>query len=320
MVLIRVPKPWQLAEGATTPETVFFNRRRFLKALSWAGIGAAISPVWHLSRGLASPDPLAGTQPLQFVKNLAFDPGRPVTEREVAAMYNNFYEFGDTKSIWQEAQALPTEVWRVEVTGLVKYPRIYDLDDLQKFPLEERVYRHRCVEAWAMVVPWIGFPMQTLLQAVEPTSDAKYVRFTSYYDPEVTPGPAGWGHTLPFPYTEGLRIDEMANELAFFAVGIYGETLPKQHGAPIRMVIPWKYGYKSAKSIIKIEFTATQPKTFWNSLFPDEYPFESNVNPNVPHPRWSQQNERLLSANSPGDTYPTLLYNGYGEYVAHLYS
>jgi methionine sulfoxide reductase catalytic subunit len=319
MVLIRVPKFWQLSEAVITPETIFFNRRRFLKTLAWTGIGTAIGPMLSLSRGLAFSDPLAGTQPLQSTQNLAFDPGRPITEREVAAIYNNFYEFGDSKSIWQAAQALPTDAWQVEVTGLVKYPRIYDLDDLQKFPLEERVYRHRCVEAWAMVVPWIGFPMKLLMQAVEPTSDAKYVRFTSYYDPEITPGPERWS-SLPFPYTEGLRIDEMANELAFFAVGIYGETLPKQHGAPIRMVIPWKYGYKSAKSIVKVEFTAEQPATFWNSLFPDEYPFESNVNPNVPHPRWSQEYERLLSADPPGETYPTLPYNGYGEFVAHLYS
>lgn len=324
IVFIRIPKVWQLPERIVTPEAVFFNRRRFLKTLGWMGVGASIAPVLnHHSPALASLDPLAGTVPLNFERNLFFgDPGRPITERRVAATYNNFYEFNDTKSIWEAAQALPTENWRVEVTGLVQTPRTYDQDDLlQQFPLEERVYRHRCVEAWAMTVPWIGFPMSALIKAVEPTSKARFVRFRSYYDPEVTPGPTGWGpHVLPFPYTEGLRIEEMANGLAFFAVGIYGHSLPKQHGAPIRMVLPWKYGYKSAKSIVKIEFVAEQPATFWNSLFPSEYPFESNVNPEVPHPRWSQRYERLLGEDGPEEVRPTLPYNGYGEYVAQLYS
>jgi sulfoxide reductase catalytic subunit YedY len=173
-----------------------------------------------------------------------------------------------------------------------------------------------------MVVPWLGFPMRALLEAVEPKSNARFVRFTSFYDPQITPGPSSWGFgSLPFPYTEGLRIEEMAAEVAFFAVGIYGNTLPKQHGAPIRMVLPWKYGFKGAKSLVKIEFVEEQPATFWNTLFPDEYTFESNVEPDVPHPRWSQANERLLGSNSSSgwDVYPTLLYNGYGEYVAHLY-
>jgi sulfoxide reductase catalytic subunit YedY len=197
------------------------------------------------------------------------------------------------------------------------------MDDLlNRFPLEERIYRFRCVEAWSMVVPWLGFPMNALLQDVEPTSDAKFVRFTSYFNPQITKGP-GFppAQFLPFPYTEGLRVDEMNNELAFFAVGIYGHTLPKQHGAPIRMVIPWKYGFKGAKSIVKIEFMATQPATFWNTISPVEYKFESNVNPEVPHPRWSQAKERLIGAGSEfaWEEVPTLKYNGYGEYVAGLY-
>jgi len=209
------------------------------------------------------------------------------------------------------------------VTGLVKNPRTYDLDDLQKtFPIEERLYRFRCVEAWSMVIPWIGFPMKSLIAAVEPRDNAKFVRFTSYYDKEITVGPL-WslGKKLPWPYTEGLRLEEMANDLAFFAIGNYGHMLPKQHGAPIRAVLPWKYGFKGAKAIAKIEFLDTQPPTFWNTIDSHEYDFEANVNPNKPHPRWSQATEKFIS-KGPGlkwEKRPTLPYNGYGNYVANLY-
>jgi len=248
---------------------------------------------------------------------------RPTTDRILAGQYNNYYEFGGTKSIWQAAQGLPTQEWQVEVTGLVKNPRTYSLEDLQKsFPLEERIYRFRCVEAWSMVIPWIGFPMKSLIAAVEPTGQAKFVRLTSYYDPKITVGPF-WslGKTLPWPYTEGLRLAEMANELAFFAIGNYGHLLPKQHGAPIRAVLPWKYGFKGAKAIAKIEFLDSQPATFWNTIDSNEYDFEANVNPTKPHPRWSQATERFVG-KGPGFQWserPTLPYNGYGEYVASLY-
>jgi sulfoxide reductase catalytic subunit YedY len=322
MAFIHIPKSWQLPVSQVTPEAAFLHRRRFLKQLAWAGVGASIAPLVHSQPGWAA-DPLAGVTALDATRNPAFaDAGRPITDRTLVGTYNNFYEFGSTKSIWQAAQALPTQDWQLEVTGLVNHPRTYDLDDLrQKFPLEERICRFRCVEAWAMVVPWIGFPMRAMLQAADPTPQAKFVRFTSYYNPDVTPGP-GWGEGfLPFPYTEGLRLEEMANELAFFAVGVYGATLPKQHGAPIRAVLPWKYGFKGAKSIVKLEFVAEQPATFWNSTYPNEYKFESNVDPAVPHPRWSQQTERLIG---PGEKFtweerPTLPYNGYGNYVAQLY-
>ena len=247
---------------------------------------------------------------------------RPITDEAVAAKYNNYYEFGSSKSIWEAAQALPTENWKVEVTGLVRNPRTYDLDDIKKkFPLEERVYRFRCVEAWAMVVPWLGFPMKRIIDDVEPTSEAKYVRFISYYNRQITKGPGLSLSRHPWPYTEGLRTDEMANELAFFAIGIYGHELPKQHGAPIREVVPWKYGFKGAKSIVKIEFLNYQPKTFWNTLQSREYGFEANVEPDVPHPRWSQASERMIGSG-PAFMWKrrdTLLYNGYAEYVAHLY-
>lgn len=325
MVLIRTPQSWQLPERLVTPEAAFFNRRHFLKTTIGAGLLTIAAPLAGCRRTIETEVPLLGTTELQVATNPAFaEVDRPLTGELIAATYNNFYEFGRTKSIWEAAQALPTDDWQVEVGGLVKNPRTYDLDELiRRFPLEERIYRFRCVEAWAMVVPWLGFPMNLLLQAVEPSSRAKFVRFTSYFDPKFTKGP-GFPPTqfLPFPYTEGLRIEEMNNDLAFFAVGIYGHTLPKQHGAPIRMVIPWKYGFKGAKSVVKIEFVETQPATFWNTIGPNEYKFESNVEPDVPHPRWSQKKERLIG---PGNQFaweevPTLLYNGYGEYVAGLYT
>jgi sulfoxide reductase catalytic subunit YedY len=323
MPFIHVPAPWQLPEKLVTPEAAFLNRRKFLKGLGVSIAGAAL-PLMGCQQQVTSEEPLLGTTALNASPNSLFtDAGRPVTSELLAATYNNFYEFGSSKSIWQNAQALPTDPWTVEVTGLVNRPQTYDLDDLMRqFSLEERIYRFRCVEAWAMVVPWLGFPMNALIKAVEPTAEAKFVRFTSYFDPKVTKGPTfPPSQFLPFPYTEGLRIEEMNNDLAFFAVGIYGHTLPKQHGAPIRAVIPWKYGFKGAKSIVKIEFVATQPATFWNTLNDNEYKFESNVDPEVPHPRWSQATERLIG---PSDQYrwekvPTLKYNGYGEYVASLY-
>ena len=333
MSLIRIPQIWSVSENQITPEHLYWNRRRFIKTLIGTGITASILPL----AGCKSASSKIGKSDSQTAleaslnlpkisninKNQSFSKvERPVTEEILAGQYNNFYEFGGTKKIWLDAQKLPTDNWKVEITGLVKNPKTYDLDDLkQKFPLEERVYRFRCVEAWSMVLPWIGFPMKKLIEAVEPTSKAKYVRFTSFYDPEITTGPAFHLGSLPWPYQEGLRIEEMANELAFFAVGIYGHDLPKQHGAPLRMVIPWKYGFKGAKSIVKIEFLDTQPATYWNTIDSREYDFEANVNPNKPHPRWSQATEKFIS-KGPGLSWEikeTLPYNGYGEYVATLY-
>lgn len=329
MTFFHLPPSWQLPDHLVTPESAFWNRRKFLKTLTGAGIGASALTLGACQKSSAIEPELRRTlgRPLEGVTpNAAFqDVGRPVTEQVHASSYNNFYEFGGTKNIWSNAQRLPTDTWTLEVGGLVKHPRTYDVDDLtSRFPLEERVYRFRCVEAWAMVVPWIGFPMRSLMADVEPTSAAKFVQFSSYYDSQVTSGPAWeFALNLPWPYTEGLRIEEMANELAFFAVGIYGNTLPKQHGAPIRMVLPWKYGFKGAKSIVKIEFLDQQPATFWNTIAPNEYGFEANVNPTVPHPRWSQATERIVGTNTnPFDweTQPTLIYNGYGDYVADLYA
>jgi sulfoxide reductase catalytic subunit YedY len=328
MALIHSPK-WQLSESQVTAESVFYNRRRFL-TLMGAGMTAATLPLRGCQTRTrpehnAVPLPLLHTKTLAARRHPTFaEVDRALTHETLAATYNNFYEFGSSKEIWQKSQALPTENWRVEIAGLVNKPGTYDLDRLQQeFPLEERIYRFRCVEAWAMVVPWIGFPMNALLKAVEPTAKARFVQFTSYFDRKVTPGPTfPPGQFLPFPYTEALRIDEMANDLAFFAVGVYGRTLPKQHGAPIRAVIPWKYGFKGAKSIVKIEFTATQPATFWNTISPNEYKFEANVEPEVSHPRWSQAKERLIGPGNQFDwqEVPTLKYNGYGEFVASLYA
>ncbi|MGJ3244561.1 MAG: protein-methionine-sulfoxide reductase catalytic subunit MsrP [Elainellaceae cyanobacterium] len=326
MVFIRIPKPWQLSETLVTPESTYFNRRRFIKTLVGVGIGASVSPMLGCQRSQSAEAEaaIAGLDDLRFTTSAEFsEAGRPISGRLVAATYNNFYEFGGSKDIWRNAQNLPTDDWKVEVTGLVNNPKTYDVDEIiSTFSLEERIYRFRCVEAWSMVVPWIGFPMRSLLEAVEPKDQAKFVRFTSYYDSDVTQGPGFQSMFLPWPYTEALRIEEMANELAFFAVGIYGQTLPKQHGAPIRMVVPWKYGFKGAKSIVKIEFVDEQPATFWNTISPNEYKFESNVNPQVPHPRWSQAEEKLIGPGSEFsvEVVPTLPYNGYGEYVAGLYT
>ena len=330
MVLIRIPKPWQVESQPITSESIYWHRRKFLKSLVGFGIGTTIFPSISCSRQADDTNSdIAKTIPntkIRGVKQSSLYSGSnlSITPEADTSQYNNFYEFGGTKNIWQAAQALPTDKWTVEVTGLVNQPRTFDLDDLIKeFPLEERIYRFRCVEAWAMVVPWLGFPMRSLMKAVDPKTNAKFVRFTSFYDPKVCPGPGGWTDTsnLPWPYTESLRIDEMAHDLAFFAVGIYGHRLPKQQGAPLRMVIPWKYGFKGAKSIVKIEFMNFQPPTYWHTLAPNEYSFEANVNPDVPHPRWSQAEERLLGTGLHPALWkrqPTLLYNGYAE-VAPLY-
>ncbi len=329
-MLIKVPRPWQQENALITPEAIFLDRRGFLRGLAEVGAAAGLATALGPLAGCRDPNsvpppetyaPIVPAQPLK--KDARFlDAGRPLTDEKLAAIYNNFYEFGGTKEVSQAAQALPLEGWKVEVGGLVAKPRTYTADELRaSFPLEERVYRHRCVEAWAMTVPWLGFPMKALMDAVEPTAAATHVRFTSYYDPNVTKGPTFALKGLPWPYTEGLTIQEMANDLAFFAVGVYGHDLPKQHGAPVRMVVPWKYGFKGAKSIVKIEFVDSQPKTYWNTIAPAEYGFMANVEPDVQHPRWSQKRERLIGAG-PSFSWQEVeskKYNGYGEWVAALY-
>jgi methionine sulfoxide reductase catalytic subunit len=328
MNLIRIPKAWEISDREVTDESIYFNRRHFLKTIFTAGIGASLMTTTTGCQKSTSQVALEDSLDLPKLNSVGTNPSfasvdRPRTDELLAGRYNNFYEFGGTKNIWLKAQKLPTENWKVEVTGLIKNPRTYDIEDLKKeFPLEERIYRFRCVEAWSMVLPWIGFPMRALIEAVEPTSAARFVQFTSFYDPKITTGPVIDFGFLPWPYREGLRIQEMANELAFFALGIYGHDLPKQHGAPIRMVLPWKYGYKGAKSIVKIEFLDRQPATYWNTISAKEYDFEANVNPQKPHPRWSQAKERFVGKGPDfnWEIRDTLPYNGYGEYVAHLYA
>ncbi|ERN42685.1 sulfite oxidase [Rubidibacter lacunae KORDI 51-2] len=327
MAFLHVPSGWQLPERAVTSETVYFNRRRFLKGVVGASIGATTVSLVGCQKNSKAQSALQMTLDLPEIEPLSTNPAfaqvdRPVTDRLLAGQYNNFYEFGGNKSIWPQAQNLPTDPWAVEVTGLVRKPRTFDLDDLKReFPVEERIYRFRCVEAWSMVLPWVGIPMRALVAAVEPTANAKYVRFTSLYDPETMPGPGFHLGSLPWPYTEGLTLDEMNSEVAFLAIGIYGRELPKQHGAPVRAVLPWKYGFKGGKSIVKIEFLAEQPATYWNTLAPNEYGFIANVNPTKPHPRWSQATEKFISTGPDlsWDIVETLPFNGYGEYVAHLY-
>ncbi|HEY6807227.1 MAG TPA: protein-methionine-sulfoxide reductase catalytic subunit MsrP [Gemmatimonadales bacterium] len=288
-MLIRRPPDIPTAE--ITDEGVYWNRRTFL-----AAAGVALIPFPDLSKWVGDDTP---------------------TPYDVITTYNNYYEFGTDKGDpSQYAGTLRTRPWTVSVEGEVHKPRVYAIDDvLKKFPAEERVYRHRCVEGWSIVVPWDGFPLAKLLALADPTSNAKYVAFTTLYAPDQMPGQRT--NVLPWPYVEGLRLDEAMHPLALLVSGLYGKTLPNQDGAPLRLVIPWKYGFKSIKSIVKIRLVREQPPTTWNIAAPDEYGFYANVNPDVDHPRWSQKRERRLGEFL---RRPTLPFNGYGDQVAALYS
>ena len=314
-------RPWEIAERDITPEEIFHQRRRLIKTLAFSflsvGTGAVFGcgPARDAAKiGAQENPPGANLYPVR--RNSRYTLDRPITEETYAASYNNFYEFGTLKgSVYKKAARLRTHPWQVEVGGLVEKPLIFDIDDLVRaMPLEERLYRFRCVEAWGMAVPWTGFPMGELIKRVQPFSAAKYVGFTTFLKPDEAPNQSP--SLGPWPYTEGLTMAEAMNELTLLATGIYGHPLPKQHGAPMRLVVPWKYGFKSIKSVVKIEFTAEQPRTFWNSNRPGEYDFPANVDPNVPHPRWSQATERMIDT---GERRKTLLYNGYGEWVAKIY-
>ena len=300
-----IRKPSDLPYSQVTPKNVYLNRRRFLGATPIA-LGALLG-----TRAAQA------TMKLNNVTKSSYRVDEKITPLDVITHYNNFYEFGtDKEDPSRNAQNFRTSPWMVKIEGEVAKPTTLDLDALMKLaPLEERIYRHRCVEAWSIVVPWIGYPLNALLKQVEPTSKAKYVAFESYYDRKQMPQGAWAG--IQFPYVEGLRLDEAMNPLALLAVGLYGETLPPQDGAPFRLVVPWKYGFKSIKSIVKIKLVEKQPPTTWNLSAPQEYGFYSNVNPEVDHPRWSQAKERRLGEFLKRNTLP---FNGYGDQVASLYA
>jgi methionine sulfoxide reductase catalytic subunit len=312
-MLIQSKRRSELSHADVTPKHVYLNRRKFLEGLGIAG--AAFVAGERLYHALAPRAVYAGSK-LTTVKS-GYTVDEKISSMNDVTHYNNFYEFGTDKGDpAKNAQKFHTSPWTVSVEGEVKTPRKFSMDEILKLaPLEERIYRHRCVERWSIVVPWIGYSLSTILKLVEPTEKAKYVAFQSFFDRSEMPDAKYTG--LEYPYVEGLRLDEAMHALTLVCVGMYGETLPNQDGAPVRMVVPWKYGYKSIKSIVKIRLVKSEPPTTWNLQAPNEYGFYSNVNPNVDHPRWSQATERRL-----GDIFmrKTLPFNGYADQVAHLYA
>lgn len=319
-----------LKESDVTAESVFFmKRRQVLKALDISAAALSLPHAAHADllswfKGNDRPSASAG-KPLEFSKPAAWQNNLPLTPADKVSGYNNFYEFGlDKADSAANAGSLKTDPWTLKISGEVAKPLTLDHDDLtRRFPLEERIYRMRCVEAWSMVVPWIGFPLHKLLALAEPTSNAKYVAFETIYAPEQMPGQQDRfiGGGLKYPYVEGLRLDEAMHPLTLMTVGVYGKALPPQNGAPVRLIVPWKYGFKGIKSIVSIKLTRERPPTTWNLAAPDEYGFYANVNPHVDHPRWSQATERFIGSGGILDVQrqPTLLFNGYADQVASLY-
>ena len=313
-MLIKRKRGWELPESAATPESVFLDRRNLIKGLAAGPILLATAPKLAFAAADAAADPSASLYPVK--RNDKYKLDRDITDEKYPSTYNNFYEFGSHKQIAQAAQKLPVRPWTVAIDGMVEKPMTVDIDTLLKaMPLEERLYRLRCVEAWSMAVPWSGFPMKALVDYAKPLSSAKYVRMFTFLDKSFASGQKQFWY--PWPYEEGLTMAEATNELAFMVTGMYGKPVPKQNGAPLRLAVPWKYGFKSVKSIVRFEFTDQRPKTFWEVVQGSEYGFWANVNPEVPHPRWSQAQETVLGK---GDKVPTQIYNGYGEYVAGLYT
>lgn len=300
---------WEIPEREATPEHLFFDRRNLLKAGLTIGAGSMLP---NMAAAQAA-NPSASLFPAKRNETYALD--RPLTPEDTAARYNNFYEFGQMKNIYQAAQRLETRPWLIKIDGLVEKPFEIGIDDLMaKVGLEERLYRLRCVEAWSMAIPWTGFPMKKLVELAKPQSGVKYIRMETFLDPKVAPGQRQvW---YPWPYVEGVTMAEAMNDLTFMVTGAYGKPLAKQHGAPIRLHSPWKFGFKGVKSIKRISFTNERPKSYWESLQASEYGFWANVNPEVAHPRWSQATEEVLGT---GNRVPTLMWNGYGEYVADMY-
>jgi sulfoxide reductase catalytic subunit YedY len=313
-----IKKPEQIPSSEITDKKVYLNRRNFMRG---AALLATTAATGALYRGLNKPpqptprgEKLVNVQP---TVTTARPNGEALTPFQDITSYNNFYEFSTYKGeVADEAKGFVTRPWSVRVEGLVNKPRVYDLDELMKIaPQEERIYRLRCVEGWSMVIPWVGFPLKALLDQAEPQSGARYVAFETLYDPKRMPNQKR--SVLKWPYVEGLRLDEALHPLTILATGLYGEALPPQDGAPIRLVVPWKYGFKSIKSVVSIRLVANQPPATWNIQAPNEYGFYSNVNPNVPHPRWSQATERRIGEYG---RRATLIFNGYAEEVASLYT
>ncbi|HET7382791.1 MAG TPA: protein-methionine-sulfoxide reductase catalytic subunit MsrP [Pseudolabrys sp.] len=305
---------WEIPDRLVTPEHLVFNRRSFLtggaSALALASYPANAQRVSDLTK---LPDPSADLYPAKRNEKFVLD--RPITDEKINSNYNNFYEFNSSKSVAAQAQALPIRPWMVKIDGMVEKPMEIGIDELiRKMTLEERTYRHRCVEAWSMAIAWTGFPFAKLVDLAQPLGSAKFVRMETFNDPKVAPGlRQTW---YPWPYVESLTMAEATNELAFLATGAYGHPIAKQQGAPLRLAVPWKYGFKSIKSVVRFSFTDKRPKGMWEALQSSEYGFWANVNPEVPHPRWSQASEEVIGT---GERRPTLLFNGYGDYVAGLY-
>jgi len=309
-MLIR--RPYDIKPSEITSQTLYRDRREFIRAAAALGAAGGLA-----AAGLLGPGQARSAEKLAGLKKSPFSTNETLTALESVTNYNNFYEFGtDKEDPAAHAGKLKTRPWTVKVEGEVKKPKTFDIEELLKLaPLEERIYRMRCVEGWSMVIPWVGYPLSELIKRVEPTGNAKFIEFHTLLDPEQMPGQKM--PILDWPYVEGLRMDEAMHPLTLLTVGLYGQALPNQNGAPVRTVVPWKYGFKSAKSIVRIRFTEQQPMTAWEMSAPREYGFYSNVNPKVDHPRWSQARERRIGEFRKRET---LMFNGYGDQVAGLYA
>ena len=305
---------WEIPEREATPEHLVFSRRRVLAGATALAAMPGVAMAQRVEDVGKLPDPSADLYPAK--RNETYKLDRPITDENINGHYNNFYEFGTSKNIADPAQALPIRPWTIKIDGMVEKPFEIGIDDLiRKLTLEERTYRHRCVEAWSMAIAWSGFPFKKLVELAKPLGSAKFVRMETFQDPKIAPGQnQPW---YPWPYIEGLTMAEATNDVTFLATGAYGHPLARQHGAPIRLAVPWKYGFKSVKSIVKFSFVEPRPKGMWEVLQPAEYGFWANVNPAVPHPRWSQATEEVIGT---GERVPTQLFNGYGDYVSNLYA
>ena len=315
-MLIRKRRGWEPPASAATPEHLFRARRRLIQGLAAGPILLAGAGLGWRAAAAQDADPTAGLYPVARSPRYQLDARIPeLSDEKLVTTYNNFYEFGSHKQIWQAAQALQVRPWTVTLDGMVEQEQTLGIDDLlRQIQLEERVYRHRCVEAWSMAVPWSGFPLRALVDLARPLGSAKYLRMETFLDPDMASGQKQFWY--PWPYVEGLTMAEATHELAFIATGLYGKPIAPQNGAPLRLAVPWKYGFKSIKSIVRFTFTDQRPKSFWEEIQGTEYGFWANVNPEVPHPRWSQAEETPLGSST---KVPTVLFNGYGEFVADLY-